>query len=356
MPPQESLTPSVAPPPAGQTSAAHVEPPQPGRKKLLYIGLAVALVVLAAAAFWLLKRPDAAKVQKADTKASTALVNTLASKPLTDADVAGLDKTAAFFGYVVTAAQQKQVVLTTEQADGDSPTTLSPRRSTYKVGFDYQTKQSVYAQDDAFSGQLSQERCFDGQDASRLSAMLDWRIKPIVPDNPCNVGQLQDYYVSDSFIPGGLTADQAQKYTAYLQKQAGLISVKAVQLSTHAGKPYLHFTVDLTPIKSGASPSSGSDYFGLQYLLWAFKTTGLDPAKQPFAYRGAGGQGLHMEYYIDPAAKLPAYAEMHTTPLKDSKGQDESYDGYSQTRLRYQFGTATFDASTQNSAALTLDW
>lgn len=341
----ESPVSPQAPPPIS-------EPPvsQPlWRNKRLLILAAIAVVVLGGVAYLLFGRSGSNKVTEIPVT-SLSVANDLAKAKLTQADLDKIDKTDAYFSYIMNATQQQKTTITSANKYGESPTALEESVNTYKVGFDYQTKKIVFAHDDNFGVDISQNRCYDGNSARHATQKSDWYVNPIDEESPCVIGNSVNYYLSDGVTPGGLTQAQATKYVGYLRQQAGLITVKKVQLAEHKGKQYLHFSVDLNAIDAKGF------YLGGQWLMWAFKETGLDPATHPFEYRIRGGEGMHIEYYVDPVAKLPVYSEMKSTPLKDKDGKERAFDGYRDIRTVYQFGAAEFDASPQNPAPLSIDW
>jgi hypothetical protein len=278
-----------------------------------------------------------------------AAIGTLPSQGLTAADVAKLDKSEAFFAYFAQAAQQTKMVTTTEKITAPTKSQVTGS-DIYKVGFDYTTKQSVFAHDSAYGNLLDQDRCYGSTVLYRHAPRTEWSTAPLERTSPCQIGQHQDYYITDSLNTGGLTPAQAQAFVGYLRQQAGLITVKNLELTQHNGKQYLHFSVTLTPIHVKDTN------YGAQWLMFAFKKTGLSPSAWPYVYRGTGGSGFAIEYYVDPATKLPVYSEILTTAGKDSQGNDVTDLDYTLARVQYTFGTATFDASSANAAPLKLDW
>jgi hypothetical protein len=329
-----------------QPAAPQPRPPLWRNRRLI---LAVALVAaLAGLGYWFLGRSQSVTEIPVT---SVGVVNDLAKPTLSQADIAKVNKTDAYFAYILNAVQQQKTIILSENTYGPNPTDPKESKDVYKVGFDYQTKKIVYAHDDAYdAASIAQDRCYDGNAARHATPTSDWYVNPIDAENPCNLGEHVNYYISDGVTPGGLSEAQAQAYVGYLRGQEGLVVVKDLQLADNQGKQYLHFSVDLNPI-----PSNGL-YFGGQWLMWAFKETKLDPATHPFEYRIRGGEGLHIEYYVDAVTKLPVYSQMKSTPLKDKNGADKPFDGYRDIRTSYQFGVSEFDASPKNSAPLNVEW
>ncbi len=207
----------------------------------------------------------------------------------------------------------------------------------------------MFAHDSVYGGSVDQDRCYDKTILRRTERQPEWQTLPFEKTSPCQIGEQQDYYISDGVNTGGLTAEQASTFTNYLREQEGLIIVKDLRLVDHNAKQYLHFTVSLNPIKV-----KGTSY-GAQWLMFAFKQTKLDPSTWPYTYASAGGDGLAIEYYVDPATQLPAYSEILTVPREDSEnaayGTENDF-----TQVSYRFGTATFDATEKNTDLLKLDW
>jgi hypothetical protein len=347
--PQPMHTPSSVQYPPTQHHMPQHRPPLRRDKRFRLIAVAT-VVVLAGIGYWFFGRSQSATEIPVT---NVGVVNDLAKSALTQADIAKIDKTEAYFAYITSAVQQQKSIILSENKYGTSPTDAEESRDLYKVGFDYQTKKIVFAHDDAYDAQdVAQDRCYDGNAARHATQKSDWYVGPIDAENPCNLGEHVNYYISDGVTPGGLSEAQAQAYVGYLRKQDGLIVVKDLQLASHNGKQYLHFSVDLNAIRPGGS--YGDLYFGGQWLMWAFKETKLDPAAHPFEYRIRGGDGMHIEYYVDPTTKLPVYSEMKSTPLKDKNGKEKPYDAYRDIRTSYQFGVSEFDASP--NSPLSIDW
>ena len=342
------MEPSVLPPEQHmqhQPYEHHPAPKQPlWRSKRVLLIAGVAVLVLAGAGYWLSRSKSATNIPT-----STVAIDSLAKAKLTAAEVAKLDKTETFFAYFMNAAQQKKMVTTTEDVDATTKEAATGS-DFYKVGFDYDTKKSVFAWDAAYGGTLDQDRCYGDTVAYRHHPRTEWSTGETDEHSPCQVGEHQDYFITDGFNAGGLSATQAQAFVGHMREHEGLITVKSLELTEHNGKQYLHFSANLTPIHV-----NGTNY-GAQWLMFAFKKTGLDPSTWPYVYRGAGGDGIAIEYYVDPTTKLPVYGEFLATPHKDDNGNDLPRDNYSFARVSYQFGVSTFDASPANPAPLKLDW
>jgi hypothetical protein len=339
---EPSIPPSINPP-----ELAPAPHPAPNRKRFRWPLIVLLVALLAGLGYWFFGRSESPHTIDLGT-VNTVTVNTVPSGKLTAADVAKLDKTNTFFAYFATAAQQQKMVTTTESITAlDKASVVGS--DFYKVGFDFATKESVFAHDAAFSS-LTQDRCYGKTVLYRSQVVTEWQTQPFEKTSPCQVGMQQDYYIADGLNTGGLTAKQAQTFVSYLREQPGLITVKNLELTEHKGKQYLHYSVALTPIVQKGT------IYGAQWLMFAFKQTGLDPTAWPYIYHGAGGYGIALEYYVDPVTKLPAYSETLTTPQKDLQGNDKPLDEYNFHRVQYQFGTATFDASAANNDPIKLDW
>lgn len=323
--------------------------PPAKNKTPIIIGAVVAVVLLVAGAAYYFALNQSPK------SISTSAVPTLNQSGLTAESVAALDKDATFWAYIKKAAQQQKLVTTHLQTTAASKDEAPFSTDYYKIGFDYQTKKFVAAHDDVTeaTGNLPESRFKrrcpeDGKQFYKgSSSTAEWT--ETTDDSLCTLDRLGALMV-DGVSAAGLTADQADKMVNYLLDWKGLTSVKQLQLAEKDGKKYLHYTFELTPI-----PTDGV-YLGNQYWMWGFKQSGLDPATHPYGYKGAGGSGTHLEYYVDPDTALPVYAEFNALPLKDANGKDRPEQDYTVYKTRYDFTTSTFDASPTNNSNLSLDW
>jgi hypothetical protein len=355
--------------PAGIPGPSQPPPPPPSAKRRSALpwvigGVVLLLIIVAAGVggvLFLRRGGGAGSTQSGPV--DPAVVNGLGQKPLTDADVAGIDRTQAFWAYVLLTAQQHQSVATSEvHIVSSGINSLSGQGSTsddfFKVGFDYGTKKIVYSGDHHYGStprETDQLRCYDGKQIHRhtVEAGVPFVSSPITTHDECVLGEAVDLSLGDCVIPGGLTADQAGKFIQYLRAQPGLVTVDGLALLDHQGKQYLHFTVNLNPV---TGPNSAGVYLGTSWLTFAFRETGLDFRTHPYQTRGTGGAGLHMEYYIDPTTKLPAYSEIKTTPSKDHNGSYKPEDESESVKMQYQYGVSTFDASDKSPDLIAITW
>lgn len=275
-------------------------------------------------------------------KTDMKVVDSLGETP-TKEDVAKLDKSELFWAYFKNASQQQKLVVTKTEGKADAD------QSFVKTGIDYSTKKFVRAEEqhkgDKVVGRI---RCYDGNTyIPRSEKRLDnW--ESYGSDNPvyqCRQDKRGDTF-NDGVNTGGLTADQAQQFVGTLRAQEGLVQVKTVDLVQRNNRSYLHFAVDVVP----AYGPNGTLKFGGGWLMMAFRKTGLDPIAQPYGYTAAEGHGFAYEYYVDPTAKLPVYSELYLHDREGKPVRDYAY------KTLYEFGTATFDATTRNMAPLSLKW
>ena len=285
------------------------------------------------------------------TETNAAVVDGIGAAPTAE-QVAAMDRTEAFYAYFMRAAQESAVVATTAitmTVDGD--TTEKGTTIWGKSGFDYGSKEFRYATEEQLPGGRieTRMRCYDGiwyHPTGRNGQQWDQRDAASLPLR-CTK-ERDSAKVNDGVNTGGLTAEQAQTFVGTLRDQPGLVTVQGLTLVEHRGRPYLQFSVVITPV---AGPS-GAIRFGNGWFMMAFRETDLDPAAHVYGTRGDETGGARFEYYVDPATKLPAYSEF--TPLgEDDEGA--TVEGLTH-RTHYQFGTAEFDVEITNPAPLTMDW
>ena len=280
-------------------------------------------------------------------------VEALAKDGLTAAELATVDKTEAFFTYYLNAVQQTKSVLTTEEHSGNSPSTVNTTDTDYyKAGYDYGTKTLAWAHDETFSGITFRQRCDGGLEWRNTGS--GWKSTPVTKYSDCTADGFSRYYICDGFLPGGLSPTQADTFVRSLRSHKGLVNVDRLELAAHGSKRYLHFTVELRPIRS--TVVDDGSYDGLDLLLFGLFDAGIDVTDLTFEYRGGGGNGYHVDYYIDPGLKLPAYSESHLLAAKDKQGNDLAFTHYELFRTRYEFGTGTFDTSTKTATPITVEW
>lgn len=330
------------------------EPQQPHNKYKVMTAIAlVVLMLTAAVGIMFFMSPKKAAQEEVPAVSSTP-INTLSAKQvLTEEDLRALDSTNAFWAYFKQAAQQSVLTTTKEYYYANSPTAKPTSVTIKRTGFDYTTKKIVQAvdmPDDILNGRLKY-RCYDGKEYFLTpTTSYGWREVEADDATYCNLDK-ESADINDGMNTGGLTAGQAESFIQTLRRQDGLVTVDSLQIAEKHGKQYLHFEVTLAP-----QPTNEENiYMGNQWWMWAFKKTGLDPSTQPYGYIGAGGEGMKITYYVDPATKLPVYSVVRTTPLKDKNGKDKPVENYAHYRTEYAFGSMP-DVQTANEQDINLVW
>jgi hypothetical protein len=272
-------------------------------------------------------------------------IDALAAKPtVIEADLTGLDKTEAFYAYMVNAAQQPKVVTRSIYYLADSSTAAHDTFERAETGYNYQTKKFIHAEDEQSPAGVHKTRCVNGQEFTMPGnlGITDWLPAPSLGKNTsaCEVGTFP-WAVSDGFNTGGLSASQAKTFWGYLKGKPGLITINDLKLSPHDGKQYLHFYADLKPVAYGHQKGNP----GLQWLKLAFKKTGLNASTWPYSYVNYGGpfDGYHIEYWIDAHTKLPIHSEIHKLPGLGADGKPLADEHYYRYNTSFDFTTDTFD-------------
>ena len=312
--------------------------PSKRRTPLIIAGVVMVLAVLGGVGFWLYSSATQSP------KTGSSILNDLKNPSLTTANLQGVNKDDAFYAYIKQAAQEQKMTITKSfhYSDDGKP---QEDDAFSKVGVDYQTKKIVYAyetdEDNPNRGR-SRIRCYDGKEYTRY---YEWTQETKPTD--CTKDKLYGS-TTDGFNAGGLTAAQAETFVSYLRGKQGLITVKDMSLATHAGKRYVHFTALLQQI------DVNDTQFAAQWLMFAFKKTGLNPDDHPYGYVGSGGQGFTLDYYIDPGTSLPAYSEISSLPRTDDAGKSDTSSYH--FRIQYDFTSSSFDASPANDTDIAITW
>jgi len=272
----------------------------------------------------------------------------VAKSPLTDATVANLDKEKTLLT-VMKQAALKQIVqtkwgvyYTAQQADqrGD-------QYSLYDTAINYQDKKYSYNENAYSNLGVYQVRCIGADqynyNDSKLTTSPSWQ--PASDSTDCKLNTVT-MHLNDGMNTGGLTDKQADAFLTKLQK-SGVITVNSVALTTNRDKQYIKVDFNVVPQKQG------SLYQGMQIFMNAFQATGLDAAKHPYTFFGAGGEGTHVQYYIDPATLLPAYARMDSTPVLGSTGQPQLTTNWSHRTIEYSFPDAVADQNLDSHTPIT---
>lgn len=258
----------------------------------------------------------------------------VAKNPLTDASVSTLDKQKTLFT-VLKQAELKQVIgtkwgvyYTAQQADdrGD-------QYSLYDTAIDYQSKKYNYNENAYSNLGVYQVRCI-GTDQynfndSKLTTSPAWQ--PASDSTDCKLNTVT-MHLNDGMNTGGLTEKQADAFLTKIQK-SGAVTVNNLSVATNKDKQYIKVDFNIVPQKQGKL------YQGMQNFMNAFQTTGLNAEKHPYTFFGAGGEGAHVQYYIDPATLLPAYARMDSTPILGGNGQPQLTTSWSHRTIEYSFPT-----------------
>lgn len=335
-------------------------PKKRSRKRLLLVASALTVLVAALAVTAGVEGPRIARhyrlagYHRAEAQAQKDLSSLQGAS--TAADVRKIDSTSAFFAVFAHAAQQRTVQTTTGYYFSTASNDYRQPDTINRVTFDYATKQFSFESDtqslNATAGQPDQMKCVGGRlyEYDAAAPQPDW-VKSTVPQ-ACAASDVLPAGPNDGLNTGGLSAAQAQAFGDALREDGQLLKVNGVSLAQHAGKQYVRF--DITVRQKQQKP--GAQYLGMQYFMDAFKSTGLDPAGQPYAYLGAGAAGMRIAYYVDPTTQLPVYAELRSTDILDSHGKPQPHQTYVYSHVEYAFGgqVPTLDLNTH--APLALGW
>jgi hypothetical protein len=250
-----------------------------------------------------------------------------------DADVAKLNKTDTFYT-VMKQAAQKQIVQTkwdvfhTAQKDA----VRGDKYTMYDTTIDYTSKKYLYDENTYSNLGIFQTRCLDKKqynyNDSKLTTSPSWQ--PASDSTNCDLNVVT-MHLNDGLNTGGLTSDQADAFIRKIRGQ-GMLEVNGVSLATNKDKKYLKVNATVTPQSQG-----NGLYAGMQLFMTAFQSTGLEADKHPYTYFGAGGEGATIEYYVDLATQLPAYAVMKSTPAFDKSGKPQVSSDWTNRYIEYAF-------------------
>lgn len=331
------------PPLAHNDSSQTILPGGDSKKQRLILWGIIALLVLIPAiilGIWFMtsKSNDEQKQQQTQQQEKLSYnleaLQALGANPAaTDADVAKLNKTDTFYT-VLKQAAQKQVVQTKWDVfyTAEKDAVRGDNYTMYETGIDYATKKYTYDENTYSNLGVFQTRCIGEKqynyNDSKLTTSPSWQ--PASDSTNCALNVV-NMHLNDGMNTGGLTGEQADNFIRKLRGQ-GMLEVKNVALATNANKKYLKVSAEVTPQKQGAGL-----YAGMQLFMNAFQATGLEADKHPYTYFGAGGEGATIEYYVDLATQLPAYAVMKSTPAFDKNGKPQVSDNWSQRYIEYAF-------------------
>lgn len=277
---------------------------------------------------------------------------------ITAPDLQKLNKTDAFYGVFANAAQQNITTITSNFLTSQSPTDYARQGSNLRqVGFNYKTKAFSYADaayDYGSTQPGSMNICIGSQEYSYLRDFSeDGWTKTDASLTSCNdLATLSLSGLADGLNTGGLTKSQAQTFTDSLRNTKGLISVNDATLATISGKPLIRFDVTVNRLIT----EGFSNPLGTQYFIWALKDTNIDLGSWPYSTIGAGADGVHMAYYVDPATQLPVYSQIRTTDILDASGKPESDQSYDYVHAEYQFGGSLPTPNPKTFNGLKLLW
>jgi len=334
-----SELPPIAPP--GQS----ITPADKKQRKIFWIIIA-ALVILPAlgiGAYFASKMAqdsDHKKVVQQQEKLTynNEALQAIAKAPLTDASVSKLDKAATFYT-VFKQAAVKPVVQTKWSvyytAGENDP--RADQYSLYDTAIDYGSKKYSYNENSYSNLGLYQIRCIGDKqynyNDSKLTTSPSWQ--PASDSTDCKLNTVT-MHLNDGMNAGGLTSDQADNFIRKIQRY-GMVKVNNIALATNKDKQYIKLDINVTPQKQG------NIYWGMQLFMNAFQATGADPEKQPYTFFGAGGEGAHIQYYIDAATQLPVYAKFDSTASLNNQGKAQLSTNWSHRAIEYAFPAAVTD-------------
>ncbi|HEY8998792.1 MAG TPA: hypothetical protein VIM53_00555 [Candidatus Saccharimonadales bacterium] len=350
---------------AGMPTMMNVQPPKRSRKGLVLV-LLIVIVVAAVGTYFGLKKPTTTgngTAANGGTGSSSQFASQLSmlakdGGKITSGDLDKFDKTALFFAVFKNAAMQNVVHVTSDAYEGSSPTDQSTRAYEFlhDSTFNYKTKQLALVSQ---SGDYTNE-CVNGTeyeysetfDASTGSTGNSWAPSA---NNTCD---MSDYagYINDGINTGGLSASQAQTYVAGLASASGLISVKSMSLTTHAGAPYVRMVVTVSPIQVEIDGTSG--YEGMGVIGGWLKQAGINLTTWPYQSVGTIATGAQLIYYINPATQLPAYSQISLTYSRDDNtGKQVPNQIYDFQDTQYAFGgSVTAPSTTAAPQTIKLSW
>ncbi|HVX46811.1 MAG TPA: hypothetical protein VHC49_23160 [Mycobacteriales bacterium] len=158
-------------------------------------------------------------------------------------------------------------------------------------------------------------RCINGTSKNFSRISHTWG--PGIFDYACTHLDDHNFQSTDGITPGGLTAPQADRYTARLQALRGFINPRQPRLLIDHGHRYIRMVVDIRPILG----SRGAYLGALQLFDQAFKDAGLYTTPRIFLTSTAPGQGIHCIYYIDPVTLRPSFSKLLGTTVVNADGR-----------------------------------
>lgn len=347
-----SVNPQLPAPQVAQSPLGTPPKPKKSKMKLLFGSLiALAFLALVGAAILVVlessnKKDTTTKTTpKAVTYTTDQVKKLAASKQLTAAELKKLDSTNTFYSAFRTAAQQSTVQTTWDvyYTKGQKDA-RADQYSLYSVAVDYRNKAYTYDEDDYSNIGTIQTRCLGNKqyiyNASKLSdAEASWQ--QASDSTNCSLSSVATR-MNDGMNTGGLDAKQSDTFVQQLNK-TGVLKVTGMSLATQKDAQYIKFDVTVTP-----QPKTTGVYWGVQNFMAAFESTGLNPAKYPYTYFGASGEGMQLSYYVNPATMLPVYSTSVSTPAFNAKGKAVAPASWSHRFVEYQFPSEVAKANLEN--------
>ncbi|HSX06366.1 MAG TPA: hypothetical protein VLG92_01450 [Candidatus Saccharimonadia bacterium] len=263
------------------------------------------------------------------------------NKQLTVSALTTINKTNAFYSAFRLAAQRPVVQTNWDVYNTASQAGARPAEYTISVmSVDYQSKEYTYYRDDYTSAGATLSRCAGGPtvtyhnvfDPVRSTATTKWWPNG---DTVSCAFAAASARMTDGMNTGGLSSQQSDTFVHSLYASKAL-KVNSVSLVPHTGTEYLQFDVNLIPQRKTAAVP----YSGMQNFMDAFKATGLNPSTYPYTNFGAGGEGMHLQYYVNPTTMLPAYSVAVSTPALDAQGKQVQPTSWSHRYVEYSYPSA----------------
>jgi flagellar basal body-associated protein FliL len=338
----------VVPPPSGAptpplTVLAPMTPTPPKKKRsaikiIFFIVISIVIIAIASFFSWSSIQTLISHYQVSQQKSSESqLLQTVKQEgvSITSDALSKLDKTTLFFAIFKNAAEQRVVRTKIGSFSSNKAHDNSTITDAQDTTFDYQTK--VYSHDsDSYSinpASPDKIRCINGDQYDFVSLYPEDGWQKATSNQYCTTEAVNDFYVGDGVNAGGLTSDQADTFIGALRALPNFFTVDTSSIVKYNDKSFIKLTATVTPQKD-----TEGDYWGMQNFMWAFKDTGITPSALPYSYAGAGGDGLKIAYYVDPATQLPVYAQYDTTEILEGDGKPKAEQLYDYRHVEYGFG------------------
>ena len=231
--------------------------------------------------------------------------------PLTDADLAAVDPDALLDEFLLTLFTQPVQHVRMETVD-EVPAYLAGEDygpGVTEGGFDFRTDEYAYHQLYGFN-----TLCADGVEYLWDDFDQEWSESSgcaVSGGNPMasvEASLALTGTVSAGVLTAGLTPDEADVFLrAMRQEHPGFLQPGPLALAEHEGRQYVRLPVVFKALDVG----DGKRY-GMQLFNYAFRAIG-ERAKTHALLPGTSGASVSQVeavFYLDPATRLPAYAEM----------------------------------------------